>query len=96
MLKHRLQRFPCQEEGDRIFRQYHAAEGIDALHQVVAEAKARKANEETPGKDAWTRVLEPKEAIRARTVPVLRKEQARLEAVLAEVRLFNSRSHLSS
>ncbi|KAG9047711.1 hypothetical protein FS837_001675 [Tulasnella sp. UAMH 9824] len=73
------------EEGDRIFRQYHAAEGIDALHQVVAEGKARKAAGESPGKDAWTRVLEPKEAIRARVVPVLRSEKARLEAALAEL-----------
>lgn len=52
---------------------------------MVSEGKARKAAGEPPGKDAWTRVLEPKEAIRARVVPVLRGEKARLEAVLAEV-----------
>ncbi|KAG9017946.1 hypothetical protein FRB90_000072 [Tulasnella sp. 427] len=77
------------EEGDRIFRQYHAAEGIDTLHQVVAEAKARKAAGDAPGQDAWKRVLEPKEAIRARVVPVLRNEKARLEAALAELEAEN-------
>ncbi|KIO25831.1 hypothetical protein M407DRAFT_24788, partial [Tulasnella calospora MUT 4182] len=57
----------------------------------VAEGKARKAAGEPPGKDAWTRVLEPKEAVRARVVPVLRSEKARLEAVLAELETENDK-----
>lgn len=52
---------------------------------MVGEAKARKASGEPTGKDSWTRVLEPKEAIRARVVPVLRDEKERLEKILAEV-----------
>lgn len=68
-----------------MFQKYKAAQGIDALHQVILEARARKAGGEAPGKDAYIQGLEPRAAVRARVIPVLQTEKERLEAVLAEV-----------
>ncbi len=58
------------------------------MHQVVAEGRDRVAAGEPFPKDAWTKVMEPKTAIRAKVVPTLQDEKARLESILAEVRYF--------
>ncbi len=75
-----------QKGGEELFDHYHTAEGLDALHQVIMDAKARQAEGEAAGPDAWTKILDPKEAIRSRVFPVLQDEKQRLESALAEVR----------
>ena len=64
---------------------YNARENIDKLHAVVMEARERKERGEPPGPDAWRPNLESRNAVRARTIPVLREEKAKLEERLAEV-----------
>ena len=49
------------------------------------EAQERQKAGIEPGADTWRADLEPRAAVRARTIPVLREEKARAEAKLAEV-----------
>lgn len=75
-----------QNACDELFVRYNARENIDNLHAVVTEARDRQAAGETPGSDTWRAELAPRNAVRARTIPILRQEKAALEAKLAEVR----------
>jgi len=61
---------------------------IDILHAVVTEARARKQSGEI-GNDVWKEDLEPRAAVRAKTVPLLEKEAARLRATLEEMEKEN-------
>jgi len=61
---------------------------IDILHAVVTEARARKQRGEI-GNDVWREDLQPRVAVRARTVPLLEKEAARLRASLEEMEKEN-------
>ena len=56
------------------------------LHGVVTEARARRQRGETPGADRWREDLQPREAVRARTIPTLVRERDVLSARLAQVR----------
>ncbi|KAG8888806.1 hypothetical protein FRB99_004077 [Tulasnella sp. 403] len=76
-------------QGESIFKQYGAAEAIDTLHNVIVEARARKSSGVAPGKDAWTKTLDPKTAVRARVMPVLLEEKKRLEESLATLEADN-------
>jgi hypothetical protein len=60
-------------------------ENIDILHKVVSEAKDRQAAGNV-GKDVWREDLESKNAVAARTVPVLEAEVKRLREILSGVR----------
>ncbi len=60
-------------------------ENLDKLHAVVTEARTRKQTG-YDGKDVWKEDLQPRAAVRARTVPLLEKERDRLKAQLEEVR----------
>ena len=63
---------------------YKAADALDTLHEHVTEARAFKKAEIIP-KNAWKRDLEPRTAVRARTVPTLEKERDRMRERLQEV-----------
>jgi hypothetical protein len=63
---------------------YNTSEAIDRLHAIVDEAKKRKvAGVDVP--NAWREDLPPRNAIAARTVPVLKKEVEWMKAKLALV-----------
>jgi hypothetical protein len=54
------------------------------LHKIVTEAKERNIQRgET--KDAWKPDLDPKFAVSARTVPILKSEAERLQGLIAQV-----------
>ncbi|KAI5124238.1 hypothetical protein M0805_005087 [Coniferiporia weirii] len=74
---------------DELFVRYNARENIDIMHAVVTEARERQKAGQAPGPDAWRANLEPRTAVRARTVPLLRQEKAALEAQLAELEAEN-------
>ena len=59
---------------------------VDTLHRVVTEARARRQRGETPGADRWRADVQPRAAVRARTIPALERERDLLRARLAEVR----------
>jgi hypothetical protein len=59
---------------------------VDTLHRVVTEARARRQRGEMPGADRWRADVQPRAAVRARTVPALERERDLLRARLAEVR----------
>ena len=68
---------------------------MDILHQVVTEARARRQRGDTQsvagadtGADIWRADLQPRPAVRARTIPALERERESLRARLAEVRCF--------
>ncbi|EJD07353.1 uncharacterized protein FOMMEDRAFT_100544 [Fomitiporia mediterranea MF3/22] len=68
----------CEE----LFERYNARENIDKLHAVVTEARERKQAGLPPGPDTWKPNLEPRTAVRARTIPILQREKAALEKKL--------------
>lgn len=61
---------------------------------MVTDARARRQRGETAdgggstGVDSWRADLQPRAAVRARTIPVLERERDLLRARLAEVRFF--------
>ncbi|KAH9479484.1 hypothetical protein JR316_0008078 [Psilocybe cubensis] len=69
---------------DKLFTDYNVKEKIDVLHKVVIEAKDRKEKGDL-GKDIWKEDLDPRVAVCARTVPVLKSEAARLRKLIAEI-----------
>ncbi|KAI0782661.1 hypothetical protein C8Q75DRAFT_499475 [Abortiporus biennis] len=69
---------------EQLFTQFNVKDNLDKLHAVVTEARARKQTN-YEGKDIWRPDLEPKAAVRARTIPVLEKERDRLKQQLAEL-----------
>lgn len=62
-------------------------ESINVLHGVVTDARARKQRDETEGKDIWKEDLEPRAAVRARTVPMLESDVEKLKATLQNASL---------
>ncbi|KAI0270755.1 hypothetical protein BC834DRAFT_819386 [Gloeopeniophorella convolvens] len=78
---------------NKLFEQYDVQENIDALHAVVTEARLRQQRGETPGTDTWRADLEPKAAVRARTIPTLERERDLLRAQLVELENENMALH---
>ena len=73
-----------QRDLDKLMKVYNVQENIDILHQVINDGKARK-EQGNVGNDVWQENLEPRSAIAARTVPVLKREAERLKELIAEV-----------
>lgn len=73
-----------QKNCEAIFNEYNVKPNIDILHAVVTEARARKQSGGT-GKDIWKENIAPQAATRARALPLLEKEAAKLRATLAQV-----------
>ncbi len=80
---------------NKLFEQYDVQKNVDILHQVVTEARARRQRGEIgtaggggSGADTWRADLQPRAAVRARTIPTLERERDSLRARLAEVRFF--------
>jgi hypothetical protein len=81
---------------NKLFEQYDVQENVDILHQVVTEARARRVQRGETGSaagggtsaDTWRADLQPRAAVRARTIPTLERERDSLRARLAEVRFF--------
>ena len=76
-----------------MFEEYDVQNNLDTLHQVVTEARERRQRGETSGagagaEDLWRADLQPRAAVRARTVPALERERDALRARLADVRPF--------
>ncbi|KAG6374645.1 hypothetical protein JVT61DRAFT_4010 [Boletus reticuloceps] len=67
---------------ETLFREFNVRDSINVLHRVVTDARARKEGGETEGKNIWKKDLEPRAAIRARTVPILESEVEKLRATL--------------
>jgi len=75
---------------DELLAQFNVKENLDKLHAVVTEAKARKQQPEPyQGHDLWMENLQPRAAVRARTIPLLEKERDRLKETLAELEQNN-------
>ena len=73
-----------QENCEELFKKYNVKENLDNLHAVVTAARARK-QAGYDGKDVWREDLQPRAAVRARTIPLLEQERERLRAELAQV-----------
>ena len=73
-----------QDNCEELFKKYNVKENLDNLHAVVTAARARKQTAYN-GKDVWREDLQPRAAVRARTIPVLEKERDRLQAELGQV-----------
>jgi len=82
---------------NKLFEQYDVQKNVDILHQVVTEARARRVQRgETvsppgggTGADTWRADLQPRAAVRARTIPALERERDSLRARLAEMEKEN-------
>ncbi|KAG9103779.1 hypothetical protein FRC06_008097 [Ceratobasidium sp. 370] len=73
------------KESSDLLRRYDARGAIDALDAAVAEAKKRLADGTSGNqKDEWRPELDPRSAVRARVLPVLDQENARLQRELEE------------
>ncbi|KAH9888792.1 hypothetical protein C8Q73DRAFT_708262 [Cubamyces lactineus] len=72
------------ENCEELFKKYNVKENLDNLHAVVTAARARK-QAGYDGKDAWKEDLQPRAAVRARTIPLLEKERDRLRAELSQL-----------
>ncbi|CDO69325.1 hypothetical protein BN946_scf184746.g6 [Trametes cinnabarina] len=77
------------ENCEELFKKYNVKENLDNLHAVVTAARARK-QAGYDGKDVWREDLQPRAAVRARTVPLLEKERDRLRAQLSQLTKENS------
>ena len=77
---------------NKLFEQYDVQKNVDILHQVVTDARARRQRDGGTGVDNWRADLQPRAAVRARTIPVLERERDLLRARLAEVRFCLSMS----
>ena len=80
---------------NKLFEEYDVQKNLDTLHQVVTDARERRQRSEPgggsgsgSGKDLWRADLQPRAAVRARTVPALERERDALRARLADVRPF--------
>ncbi|KZT25125.1 hypothetical protein NEOLEDRAFT_1133875 [Neolentinus lepideus HHB14362 ss-1] len=78
---------------DELLGEYNAKEKIDILHAVVTEARTRRqrGGEELTRKDLWREDLQPRQAVRSRTIPVLEHEVERLKKTLKELEERNLR-----
>ncbi|KAI8985585.1 hypothetical protein BD414DRAFT_441247 [Trametes punicea] len=77
------------ENCEELFKKYKVKENLDNLHAVVTAARARKQTG-YDGKDVWREDLQPRAAVRARTIPLLEKERDRLLAQLSQLTEENS------
>ncbi|RPD61048.1 hypothetical protein L226DRAFT_612776 [Lentinus tigrinus ALCF2SS1-7] len=77
------------ENCEELFKKYNVKENLDNLHAVVTAARARKQTG-YDGKDVWREDLQPRTAVRARTIPLLERERDRLKAELAQLTAENS------
>ncbi|KAI0694654.1 hypothetical protein C8T65DRAFT_51552 [Cerioporus squamosus] len=77
------------ENCEGLFKKYNVKENLDNLHAVVTAARARKQSGYV-GKDVWREDLQPRAAVRARTIPLLEQERDRLRAELAQLTAENS------
>jgi len=83
---------------NKLFEQYDVQKNVDILHQVVTDARARRVQRgETgsaagggTGADTWRADLQPRAAVRARTIPALERERDSLRARLAEMEKENT------
>lgn len=71
-----------QASCETLFRDFNVRDSINILHRVVTDARARKQRGEMQAKDIWKEDLEPRAAVRARTIPVLESEVEKLKATL--------------
>jgi len=71
-----------QASCETLFRDFNVRDSINILHRVVTDARSRKQRGEMEAKDIWKEDLEPRAAVRARTVPVLESEVEKLKATL--------------
>ena len=62
-------------------------DSINILHHAVTDARSRKQRGETGAKDVWKEDLEPRAAVRARTVPALESDVEKLKATLQSASL---------
>ncbi|KAH7922604.1 hypothetical protein BV22DRAFT_1131311 [Leucogyrophana mollusca] len=67
---------------ENAFIESNVKDGINILHAVVSEARARKQRGEIGGKDIWRDGLSPRAAVRAQTVRVMQSEVEKLRATL--------------
>ena len=74
----------AQDNCEELFKKYNVKDNLDNLHAVVTAARARKQTE-YEAKDVWRDDLQPRAAVRARTIPVLEKERDRLRTEFAQV-----------
>ncbi|KAI0794209.1 hypothetical protein C8Q74DRAFT_1247337 [Fomes fomentarius] len=72
------------ENSEELFKKYNVKENLDNLHAVVTAARARK-QAGYDGKDVWREDLQPRAAVRARTIPLLEQERDRLQAELSQL-----------
>ncbi|KAH9857318.1 hypothetical protein C2E23DRAFT_807505 [Lenzites betulinus] len=77
------------ENCEELFKKYNVKENLDNLQAVVSTARARKQTG-YDGKDVWREDLQPRAAVRARTVPLLERERDRLRAELSQLTDENS------
>jgi hypothetical protein len=91
-----LTHFPGKTNTNKLYEQYDVPKNLDTLHQVVTEARARRQQQQRGesdatttggGKDIWRADLQPRVAVRAKTVPALEHERDLLRARLADVRI---------
>ncbi|KAI0299015.1 hypothetical protein B0F90DRAFT_657741 [Multifurca ochricompacta] len=75
---------------NKLFEEYEVQKHIDTLHEVVTDARARRQRGEGPGVDHWRVDLQPRAAVRARTIPALEQERDSLRARLAEMERENT------
>ncbi|KAI0316185.1 hypothetical protein OF83DRAFT_1173143 [Amylostereum chailletii] len=78
------------EETNKVFARDRVQERLDRMHAVVTEARARHQSGEVRA-DVWREDLDPRTAVRARTIPVLESEADRLRAQLASMEEENMR-----
>ncbi|KAM5544318.1 hypothetical protein V8D89_001978 [Ganoderma adspersum] len=77
------------ENCEELFKKYNVKENLDNLHAVVTAARARK-QADYDSKDVWREDLQPRAAVRARTIPLLEHERDRLRAELTQLTEENS------
>ncbi|EIW58256.1 uncharacterized protein TRAVEDRAFT_58600 [Trametes versicolor FP-101664 SS1] len=77
------------ENCEELFKKYNVKENLDNLHAVVNAARARRQTG-YDGRDVWREDLQPRGAVRARTVPLLEMERDRLRAELSQLTEENS------
>lgn len=71
-----------QASCEALFKDFNVRENINTLHAVVTEAKNRKQRGEVDRPDLWKGDLDPRAAVRARTIPTLQAEAERLREAL--------------
>ncbi|KAI0297903.1 hypothetical protein BC826DRAFT_134216 [Russula brevipes] len=90
---------------NKLFEQYDVQKNVDTLHRVVTDARARRQQQQQQqheqdgsgggsgagggGADRWRADLQPRAAVRARTIPALARERDLLRARLAEMEKEN-------